>query len=279
VNRRRCAAGDGEVEIRPLACHLCAQSMRAVRDWAGTIAFLIAFALIMLVYDVVFRIGFLFGARANAWLMGVMQTTLIYAMRLAGIRIEVERSPLIRPKTSYIIVSNHQSMFDIPAFGWQFFTNFPKYISKLELAKWIPAVSVQLRKGGHALIDRKDRSTAVKAIDKLACEIVDNGFSAVIYPEGTRARSGQLAPFKPAGTVALLQQAKDTPVVPVCIDESWRILQHKMLPIPWGIRVRFWAGDPIERRPDEDPYALVAEVERQIRATMARFRGETARAA
>jgi 1-acyl-sn-glycerol-3-phosphate acyltransferase len=253
--------------------------MRAVRDWAGTIAFLIAFGLIMVIYDAIFRITFLFGKRANAWVLGVMQITVICAMRLAGIRIEVERSPRIEPHTSYIIVSNHQSMFDIPTFGWQFFSNYPKYISKVELAKWIPSVSVQLRNGGHALIDRKDRETAVKAIDKLAHEVVENGFSAVIYPEGTRARSGQLAPFKPAGTVALLNRATSASVVPVCIDNSWRIMQHKMLPIPWGIRMRFWAGDPIPRRPDEDPYAVLAEVERQIRQTMARFRGETARAA
>lgn len=253
--------------------------MRALRDWAGTIAFLIAFALIMLTFEVVFRITFLFGERASAWVMGVMQTILIAALRLCGVRFEVERSPRIRPHTSYIIVSNHQSMFDIPSFGWQFFTNFPKYISKVELAKWIPSVSVQLRNGGHALIDRKDRDTAVKAIDKLAREVVEKGFSAVIYPEGTRARKGELANFKPAGTVALLNQARSTPVVPVCIDNSWRIMERKMMPIPWGIRVRFWAGDPIERRPDEDPYEIVAEVERRIRETMARFRDRTAKAA
>jgi 1-acyl-sn-glycerol-3-phosphate acyltransferase len=199
-------------------------------------------------------------------------------MRLAGIRVEVERSPNIKPRTSYIIVSNHQSMFDIPVFGWQFFTNFPKYISKLELAKWIPAISVQLRRGGHALIDRKDRESAVKAIHKLAHEVVAYGCSAVIYPEGTRARSGELAPFKPVGTVTLLMAAPDAPVVPVCIDSSWRIMQHGMKPIPWGIRMRFWAGDPIERQPGEDPYAIVAECERQIRDTMARFRSEAAAA-
>jgi hypothetical protein len=52
-----------------------------------------------------------------------------------------------------------------------------------------------------------------------------------------------------------------------------------MLPIPWGIRMRFWAGDPIERRPDEDPYAVFAEAERRIRTTMARFRADDAAAA
>lgn len=253
--------------------------MRAILDWVGTILFMIFFGLTLVVFDVACRITFLIGPRPSHYVMGALQTVLIGVMRLAGITFDVERSPLIRPHTSYIIVSNHQSMFDIPVFGWQFFTNFPKYISKLELAKWIPAISVQLRNGGHALIDRKDRESAVKAIDKLAHEVTANGVSAVIYPEGTRARSGQLAPFKPVGTVTLLKEAPNTPVVPVCIDNSWRIMQHKMLPIPWGVRMRFWAGDPIERHAGEDPYAIVAEVERQIRATMARFRGEQPAAA
>lgn len=254
--------------------------MRTILSWVGTVLFSVAFGLTLVVFDVLMRVTFLLGRRPSQYVMGALQSVLIADMRLAGIRIEVERSAKIRPNTSYIIVSNHQSMFDIPVFGWQFFTNFPKYISKLELAKWIPAISVQLRRGGHALIDRKDRESSVKAIHKLAHEIIAHGVSAVIYPEGTRARGGELAPFKPIGTVTLLKEAPDAAVVPVCIDNSWRIMQHGMRPIPWGVRMRFWAGDPIERRPDEDPYAIVDECERRIRATLTRFRDEeTARRA
>jgi 1-acyl-sn-glycerol-3-phosphate acyltransferase len=167
-------------------------------------------------------------------------------------------------------------MFDIPIFGWQLFTNFPKYIAKVELSRWIPSVSYELRHGGHALIDRKDRDSAVKAIQQFAAQVAAGQGSVVIYPEGTRARRGQLGTFKPLGTVALLQQAPEIPIVPVCIDNSWRILEHKMLPIPFGIRLRCWIGDPIERRPGEDPYAVVAEIEAQIRAALARFRGDPA---
>ena len=252
--------------------------MRTILSWVGTVLFAVAFGLTLVVFDVIMRITFLFGRTPSDYVMGALQSVLIADMRLAGIRVEVERSPNIKPRTSYIIVSNHQSMFDIPVFGWQFFTNFPKYISKLELAKWIPAISVQLRRGGHALIDRKDRESAVKAIHKLAREVVAYGCSAVIYPEGTRARGGELGPFKPVGTVTLLKEAPDAPVVPVCIDNSWRIMQHGMKPIPWGVRLRFWAGDPIERKPGDVPYAIVAECERQIRDAMARFRAEAAAA-
>lgn len=248
--------------------------IRAARDWAGTVAFFAAFAALMLSADLAFRIAVLFGRRANDYALGALQVALVHALRLCGTRIEVERSPAIRPHTSYIVVSNHQSMFDIPVFGWQLFTNFPKYVAKVELSRWIPAVSFQLRRGGHALIDRSDRQNAVRVIRQLADQVLHHGGSAVIFPEGTRAREGRMAPFKPAGTVALLEQAPDTPVVPVCIDNSWRIVSKGMRPIPWGVRIRCWIGDPIERHPGEDAHALVAEVERRIRAAMARFRGE-----
>src|SRR4029453_5904763 len=64
------------------------------------------------------------------------------------------------------------------------------------------------------------------------------GLSAMIFPEGTRARVGELGAFKPGGTTALLEEAPDTPVVPVAIDQSWRLLAHNFLPVPWGVRGR-----------------------------------------
>jgi 1-acyl-sn-glycerol-3-phosphate acyltransferase len=98
------------------------------------------------------------------------------------------------------------------------------------------------------------------------------GVSAMIFPEGTRARHGELGRFKPAGTLALLEEAPDTPVVPVTIDESWRLLQHNYLPVPWGVRVRVHIGAPIARRPDEDRAALIERVHDEIAATLERWR-------
>lgn len=252
--------------------------LRRARDWLGTVLFLSAFAIIMVGFDPIIRIACWIGPRANDYALAAIQVALVWALRLCGLRVEVEKSPRVQPHTSYIVVSNHQSMFDIPIFGWQLFTNFPKYIAKVELSRWIPSVSYELRHGGHALINRKDRDSAVKAIQQFAKQVAAKQGSVVIYPEGTRARRGHLGAFKPLGTVALLQQAPEIPIVPVCIDNSWRILEHKMLPIPWGIRLKCWIGDPIERRPDEDPYAIVTAIETQIRAALARFRGEAASA-
>lgn len=238
--------------------------MAAVRDWLGTIPFLLAFGLVLLVFDVAQRVTRLFGRRPHEYVAGALQWSLVKAFGICGTRLKVERSPRVAPNTPYLIVANHQSMFDIPIFGSLFFSNFPKYVSKRSLARWIPSVSYNLRRGGHALIDRGDPDQAIGAIRELADQVRERQVSAVIFPEGTRGRGGDLGKFRRRGTLALLESAPDTPVVPVCIDQSWRLLRHNLLPVPFGTVVRVWIGDPIERRRD-DGDAVLDQVEEFIR--------------
>jgi 1-acyl-sn-glycerol-3-phosphate acyltransferase len=242
--------------------------MRRLRDWLFSIPFLLSFGLILLVFDVAQRIARLFGRRPHEYVVGALQVALVRSFSLCGTRLDIERSPLARPRTPYLIVANHQSMFDIPIFGAVFFTNFPKYVSKKSLARWIPSISYNLRRGGNALIDRGDPEQAVEAIQTLASEVRTRGVSAVIFPEGRRARCGELGKFRPRGTLALLEAAPETAVVPVCIDQSWQLLRHNLLPIPFGTRVHVWIGDPIPRRHDEDREALLLEVEDRIRGAL-----------
>ncbi len=252
------------------------QRMRPVLDWLGTVAFLIAFVLILGTFEILLRLSYLFGKRAVERVGGGLQTALVWSYRLAGIRMDLEKSDKVVDGEPYVILSNHQSMFDIPLFAWALPRSKPRYISKRELGRRIPAVSFNLRHGGHILIDRGDRIGAVALIRQLGEKVVREGCSAVIFPEGTRARQGEIAPFKIAGTLALLEGAKNIPLVPVCIDNSWRVLMYRLFPIPFGIRLRIWIGDPIERREGDDPTRVIAEAERRIRQTLARFRAEEA---
>jgi 1-acyl-sn-glycerol-3-phosphate acyltransferase len=242
--------------------------MRRLRDWLFTIPFLLNFGLILLVFDVAQRVARLFGRRPHEYVVGALQVCLVRSFAICGTRLEIERAPLVRPHTPYLIIANHQSLFDIPIFGALFFTNFPKYVSKKSLARWIPSISYNLRRGGNALIDRGDPEQAVEAIQTLASEVRARGVSAVIFPEGTRARAGELGKFRPRGTLALLEAAPDTAVVPVCIDQSWQLLRHNLLPVPCGTRVRVWIGDPISRHRNEDREALLLGVEEQIRTAL-----------
>jgi 1-acyl-sn-glycerol-3-phosphate acyltransferase len=78
--------------------------------------------------------------------------------------------------------------------------------------------------------------------------------------------------FRPRGTLALLDAAPETAVVPVAIDGSWHLLRHNLLPVPFGVAVHVWIGDPIPRRRGEDRQALLIGVEASIRAALHRRR-------
>jgi len=244
----------------------------ALVSWLTTLVFLPAFGLVMVVFDVAQRIAYLFGSRPQEYVAGAVQWMLVKTFGICGTRVVVERAPEVRSWTSYIIVSNHQSMFDIAILGGTLFSNFPKYISKRSLGSWIPTVSFNLRVGGHVLIDRGDAPQAIAAIRELGRRVDAGRCSAMIFPEGTRARAGELGRFKPAGTLALLEEAPHTPVVPVTIDDSWRLLRHNYLPVPFGTRVRVRLGAPIPRRADEDRDALIEQVRGEIAATLDRWR-------
>jgi 1-acyl-sn-glycerol-3-phosphate acyltransferase len=244
-------------------------------SWLSTLVFLPVFGVILLVFDGAQRVARLFGQRPQEYVAGALQVALVAAFRLCGVRLLVERAPGVRRWTPYIVVANHQSMFDIPIFGALFFSNFPKYVSKRELGRGIPSVSYNLRRGGHVLIDRGDGRAAIHAIRALGTRVAAGAASAVIFPEGTRARGGTLRAFRRGGLLALLEAAPATPVVPVAIDESWRLLQRNFLPVPWGVRIRVHIGAPIARRPGEDRDALVGRVHGEIAAALARWRGVT----
>jgi 1-acyl-sn-glycerol-3-phosphate acyltransferase len=94
----------------------------------------------------------------------------------------------------------------------------------------------------------------------------------VIYPEGTRARAGELGRFRPAGALALLEAAPQTPVVPIAIDESWRLLRSNLLPVPFGTRIRVHIGDPIARHAGEDSSALLYEAREEIEKKLDEWR-------
>lgn len=245
-------------------------------DWVLTLPFLLAFGLILLVFDPLQRLVRLFGQRPHEIVVGALQTCLMRSLHLCGTRISVERSPNVAPRTPYILIANHQSMFDIPMFGALLFSNYPKYVSKHELAHWIPSISYNLRRGGNALIDRGDRSSAERVIRQLGARAQERGVSVVIYPEGTRARAGEFARFRPAGTLALLEAAPELDVVPVAIDGSWHLLRNNLLPVPFGTRIRIRFAEPIRRSEGASGAQILEHARSEIEQTLRHWRGEQA---
>ncbi len=247
--------------------------MQRVLDWGTTLVFAPVFAMTLLAFEVIQRVAKRFGERPHDYAVAVMCSTLAAAFRLVGTRVEVDRAPEVTAHTPYLIVANHQSLFDIIILGHLFFTNFPKFVSKRELARGIPSVAYNLRHGGNALIDRADGAQAEASIAALGHRVERKGVSAVIFPEGTRARSGLLRVFKPRGTMTLMAAAPATPIVAVTIENSWKLMRWNFLPIPFGIRVLVRIDAPIGRSAGEDREQMIIDLRAHIDHNLAAMRG------
>src|SRR5690606_34384531 len=119
-----------------------------------------------------------------------------------------------------IFVANHQSMYDIPPLIWFLRKYHAKFISKIELTKGIPSISFNLKYGGGANIDRKDTKQSIVEIAALGNRMKKNNWSAVIFPEGTRSKTGKMKAFQVGGIATLYKRASNALIVPVAVENS-----------------------------------------------------------
>jgi len=130
-------------------------------------------------------------------------------------------------------------MFDI----WALSAALPgstRFVAKQELTK-IPFFGSAMVAAGHVTIDRFNRGKAFEAYDR-AAQTIKGGISTIVFPEGTRSRTGELLPFKnaPFG----LAIAAQVPLVPVYVHNTFEILPKgawRMRRLPIRIRI----GAPI----------------------------------
>jgi len=151
-------------------------------------------------------------------------------LRAAGTPVVAEGLENIPRDRPVIYASNHSSMFDI----WALFATLPgslRFVAKQELFK-IPLLSRAMRAVGHIPIDRAAHKKAFAAYDEAARMIQRGTSSIVVFPEGTRSRTGELLPFKnaPFG----LAIAAQVPVVPVYVHHTFEILPKGA----WRLRPR-----------------------------------------
>jgi len=159
---------------------------------------------------------------------------------------KVENIELIPEGHPYIFASNHQSIFDIMGFVWFFRKFHPKFVSKIELGRRIPSVSYNLNHGGSVLIDRKNPKQALPALKKMGQYIEANCRSVVIFPEGTRSKNGKPKEFAPNGIKMLCKYAPSAYVVPVTINNSWKMFRYGSFPLGLGNRLTFTVHPPIK---------------------------------
>ncbi|HEV2751707.1 MAG TPA: lysophospholipid acyltransferase family protein [Gemmatimonadales bacterium] len=159
-------------------------------------------------------------------------------LRAAGTPVRVAGIERI-PQGPVVYASNHSSMFDI----WALAATLPgsvRLVAKQELAR-IPLLGRAMVTAGHVMIDREHPRRALAAYER-AADVIRSGVSAVVFPEGTRSRTGELLPFKnaPFG----LAIAAQVPVVPLFVRNTFEIMPKggvRLRPRPIEIEV----GDPI----------------------------------
>ena len=201
--------------------------MQKIISYPITVLFYLVFLLCLLVFHPIQWLCYnVFGYNAHRISVAVLNGFLVRSTHILGTSYTLIGKENLPVNVPVVFVANHQSLYDIPPFisflrKWE-----PKFISKKELGKGIPSVSYNLRHGGSALIDRKDPKQALSAIKECATYINKNKYSVVIFPEGTRSKTGKPKAFSANGLKMLYKFAPDAYFVPVTIENSWKMTRY-----------------------------------------------------
>lgn len=174
----------------------------------------------------------------------------------------------IDPKQSYVVVSNHQSLYDIfVLYGW-LGVDF-KWVMKKELRK-VPFLGVACEKLDHIYIDRSNRAAALASL-KNAKKTIVNGTSVIFFPEGTRSDNGRLGEFKKGAFIMAMDLG--VPVLPVSIVNTDRILPNKTLRLLPGF-AKLVIHEPIrlDGYSHDNVQDLMAKAKESIQAGLDQYR-------
>ncbi len=167
----------------------------------------------------------------------------IWAYIMLGVsfvRTEIKNKDKIQKGKSYIIISNHQSLYDIislvTTLGIQF-----RWIIKKELLN-VPIFGYGLYASRNIFIDRSNTASAIDSINK-GFDRLPKGVSVMVFAEGTRSPDGKIHEFKKGGFVVAVQ--RKLPILPITVNGSRRIMSKKNLVLKPG-KIQIVVGDPID---------------------------------
>jgi 1-acyl-sn-glycerol-3-phosphate acyltransferase len=180
-----------------------------------------------------------FGYQAHKKSVDYLNLVLLRIGHILFTNFKIEGRENIPTGVPIIFVANHQGMYDIIGMIWFLRKFHPKFVSKAELGKGIPSVSYNLRHGGSVLIDRKEPKTAIPVIKGLSEYIEKQKRSAVIFPEGTRSKTGKPKEFAQSGLKILCKYAPSAYVVPITVNNSWKFFRYGAFPYGLGNRITF----------------------------------------
>jgi len=192
------------------------------------------------------------------------------AMRLGpkilGIRIEVTGVDVFEKDKSYIFMSNHLSFLDGPLLF--FVIPHPlRVILKREIFR-IPIIGLGMKQVEFVPVDRKGIRGGKKSIDHAARLMKEKRYSFLIFPEGTRSRTGKLQEFRRGGF--FLAQASQSAIVPISIQGTYELMPKGSFFVKKGtIKVSFHPPVFVKGNHKEDLPVLLEEVRGVIRSGLA----------
>ena len=165
-------------------------------------------------------------------------------LKAAKIKLITIGSENINPNESYVFISNHTSLLDIPSVLGGLNNNI-RIIYKKELQK-IPIFGYALKKSPFICIDRDNVKNAMDSL-KQAIEAVKTGESVLIFPEGTRSLTGELGEFKRGAMMLAIKSGK--PIVPLTIIGAFENLPAKSSKLKNG-DIKVIVGKPVILKPE-----------------------------
>ncbi len=162
-------------------------------------------------------------------------------LKQAGVTLEVRGRENIEPATTYVVMSNHQSHYDIPVV-FQSLGIRVRMIAKTELFK-IPVMGRAMLDSGFIELDRSNRRLALVSMRKAKTRILHDQLSVWIAPEGTRSKDGSVGEFKTGGFYLALDA--QVPILPVTIIGSIDVLRSGERVVHRGKTVKVVIGRSI----------------------------------
>jgi 1-acyl-sn-glycerol-3-phosphate acyltransferase len=231
-----------------------------------SLATYVAIALyVLLVGPPIVLIAIVFSRRALLYRVGHAGVRL--GLFLSGIKIALEGTDHIQRRRAAVYAVNHASNVEPPIIFDALHELFPRLriVYKAELRK-LPVLVRAFDLAGFIPLERGNPEQSLPAIDRAATALRE-GNSFLIFPEGTRSRTGELLPFKKGGFILALKG--QAPVVPIAITGAQKAMR-KGSPLIYPVTVRVRIGEPVETAGMtlDDRDALVAAVRERIKALM-----------
>ena len=161
-------------------------------------------------------------------------------LAVSFVRTEIKNKEKIKQGASYIIISNHQSLYDIISLVTTLGIQYRWFIKK-EVLK-IPIFGYALYASRNIFIDRSNTDRAIESINK-GIDRLPKGVSVMVFAEGTRSPDGQIHEFKKGGFMVAV--AHKMPILPVTVNGSRRVLPKGSLAFKPG-KIQVVVGDPID---------------------------------